>query len=165
MVRTHHSRRSSAGFSLVEVLVASAIISASLLGIITLANKSLLISRQSLSTYQASNLLEEGAEAVRTLRDGGWSNISGLSAGTTYYPVFSTSTNTWSLATSSSSVGAFTRSVTVGSVSRDNSTQDIVSSGGTNDTGTKLVTVTVTWTDTGTTFTKTLKLYLSDILS
>jgi prepilin-type N-terminal cleavage/methylation domain-containing protein len=152
------------GFSLVEVLVAASIISVSLLSVITLANTSLTMSKRSLNTYLASTLLEEGSEAIRSIRDTGWSNISGLSLGTRYYPSFSTGSNTWSLSTTPSTVGIFTRSVVFSAVARDVN-DDITSSGGTTDTGTKLATITVTWSENGTSVSKTLQLYITDIFS
>ncbi len=155
------------GFSLVEILVGSAIISTSLLAIIVVGGRSVVLSNRALHTYQASTLLEEGAESVRLVRDGAWSNISSLTAGTTYYPAFNSSTNTWTLSTTSSdgTVGQFTRSVVLSTVNRDSTTKDIVSSGGSSDTGTRLATVTVSWTESGVSVSKVLQFYISDIFS
>ncbi len=148
---------------MVEVLVAAAIITASILAAMAVTQKAVFVSRQSFHATQAAFLLEEGAEAVRIARDNAWSNISSLTVGTNYYPTFSG--GTWTLSTSSSTVGIFTRSVTIASVNRDNTTKDIISSGGTLDSGTKLVTVTVSWAEGGTTITKTLQFYIMDIFS
>lgn len=152
------------GFSIVEVVIASAIISASLLAIIGISQQSLVASRRALNTYVASTLLEEGAESVRIVRDSAWTNISSLSPATTYYPLFSS--GAWSLTTTASDgvVGIFSRTVTVSAVNRDAS-DDIVSSGGTADAGTKLVTVTVSWNEGGTVASKTISFYVSDLFS
>ncbi len=151
------------GFSLVEIIVASAIISLALLSVIVAAGRSLALSHRALDTYVAGTLLEEGAEAVRVVRDNAWTNISGLTAGTTYYPTFSG--GTWTLSTSASTVGIYTRTVVITAVSRDNTTQDIVSSGGTADTGTKKVTVTVSWNESGSSLSKTLQFYIANIFN
>ena len=146
---------------LVEVIVAISIISLSILAATAVAQKSVSLSRQALHVSQASYLLEEGAEAVRILRDNGWSNISALTAATDYYPAFSA--NTWILSTTPSQVGIFTRKVNVANVNRNN-TDDIAGTG-TPDSGTRLFTVTVSWNEGGTATSKTLSFYLSDIFS
>ena len=143
------------------MLVAVAIITVSILAAMAVAQKSLYVARQALHSTQAAFLLEEGAEAVRVLRDNGWSNISSLSPNTTYYPSFS---GTWTLSTTPVSVGSFTRTVTVTNVNRDSSSQDIALTG-TDDPQTKLITVTVAWTEGGNTKTKTLSFYVLDIFS
>ncbi len=148
---------------MVEVLVAASIITASILAAMAVTQKSIYVSRQSFHATQAAFLLEEGAEAVRITRDNAWSNISGLTAGTNYYPTFSG--GTWTLSATPSTVGIFTRTVVITPVNRDNTTKDIVSSGGTLDSGTKLTTVTVSWPEGGVTVTKTLKFYILDIFS
>lgn len=154
----------------VEIIVAISIITVSILAAMTVAQKSIYVSRQSFHTTQVAFLLEEGAEVVRILRDNAWTNISSLTVGTTYYPKFSG--DTWTLTTISSdgTVGIFTRTVSVANVNRDNTvgtstSKDIVSSGGTFDSGTKLITVTVSWLEGGQTITKTLQFYITDIFS
>ena len=148
---------------MVEVLVTASIITASILAAMAVAQKSVQIARQSFHTTQAALLLEEGSEATRIVRDNAWSNISGLTLGTDYYPTFSG--GTWTLSATPNTVGIFTRTVNVASVNRDDATKDIVSSGGTLDAGVKLVTVTVSWSEGGVTVSKNLKFYLVDIFS
>jgi Tfp pilus assembly protein PilV len=148
------------GFMMVEIIVAASIISISILAAMTVTQKSIYVSRQAFHATQASFLLEEGAEATRILRDNAWANISGLTAGANYYPTFSG--GTWTLSASSNTVGIFTRTITLANVNRDNTTQDIAEVG-TNDPGTKLVTVTVSWPEGGATISKTLKFYRADI--
>ena len=152
------------GFSLVEVVVASAIISLSLVAIIQIAGSALVFSRQATNVYVASTYLEEGAEAMRTIRDNNWTNISSLSSSSTYYLNFNNSTNTWSVSTSSSTLGNFTRTITVSPVSRD-SNYDITTSGGSVDTNVEKVTVTVSWNESSGTLTRSLSFYLSNIFS
>jgi len=147
---------------IVEVLVAVSVVTALILVAMAVSQKSIYVSRESLHITQASFLLEEGAEAVRILRDNAWNNISSLNSGTDYYPTFSG--GTWTLSQTANTVGIFTRTVVIASVSRDNTTQDIAPSG-TDDVGTKLVTVTVSWGEGGVVVTKTLSFYLMDIFS
>lgn len=149
------------GFLTVEVIIAASVITVAVLAVMAVAQKSIALARQSLHSAQASFLLEEGAEAVRIVRDNDWNNISVLSTSTTYYPVFSG--GTWTLATIATNVGIFTRSVNISDVERDDSTGDIGT--GTVDLGTKLVTVTVSWVEGTSTITKTLPFYILDIFS
>ena len=130
---------------MIEVLVAASIITVSILAAMTVAQKSIYVSRQALHTTQAAFLLEEGAESTRIARDNAWSNVAALN--------------------SSEQIGIFTRTVVASSVNRDNSTKDIVASGGTTDSDTKLITVTVSWNEGGVVVTKTLRFYISNIFS
>lgn len=144
---------------LIELVVAASIIVISVLAIMSVTQKSIYISRQALHISQASFLLEEGAEVVRIIRDDSWNNISSLTNATNYYPIFSGS---WTLSTTPSKIGIFTRTIQVANVNRNATTADI-SSSGTNDVGTKLVAVTVSWTEGGNTINKTLSFYIMDI--
>ena len=146
----------------IEVLIAASIISVSILAATAVAQKSVYVSRESLHITQAGFLLEEGAEAVRIVRDNAWSNVSSLALNTNDYPAFSG--GTWTLSSTANTVGIFTRTVSVASVMRDNTTKDI-SSSGTVDTGTKLITVKVSWNEGGSTLSKTLSFYIMNIFS
>lgn len=130
---------------MIEVLVAASIITASILAAMAVAQKSIHVSRQSFHATQAVFLLEEGAENTRIARDNAWSNVVALN--------------------SSETVGIFTRTIVASNVNRDNSTKDIVASGGSADDRTKLITVTVSWSEGGSTIAKTLKFFISDIFS
>ena len=155
----------SGGFMMLEIIIATSIIVVFLLVAMSVAAKAIAFSRQSLHVSQAAFLLEEGAEAVRINRDNAWTNISGLTPGTNYYLNFSG--GSWIFqqsAPSPSQTDNFTRTVVVSNVSRDATTGDIALFGN-NDSGTKLVIVTVAWTERGQTLTKTLKFYISDIFS
>jgi Tfp pilus assembly protein PilV len=149
------------GFMIVEILVAITIITVAVLAAMEVTQKAIFVSRQSLHASEAGFLLEEGAEATRIARDNAWVGISALTVGTDYYPTFSG--GTWTLSPNTSQVGIFTRTVRVTNVNRDATTADIVSNGGVLDTGTKLITVTVSWLEEGQTLSKTLSLYLMNI--
>lgn len=150
------------GFMMVEVIMAISIIIVSVLAAMFVTQKSISVSRRALHTSQATFLLEEGAETVRIVRDNAWGNISGLTIDTNYYPTFSGST--WILSSTPNTVGIFTRTVRIANVNRDTITGDIASSG-VNDAGAKLVTVTVSWTESGNIMSKTLSFYIMDIFS
>lgn len=159
-------KNNNSGFTLVEVLIACAILSLCILALMTASSKGIQTSSQALRQTQAGFILEEGAEAVKTIRDASWNNISSLTTGTTYYLSFSTSTNTWSLSTTPSPTidSIFTRIVVLSAVNRDSN--DDIASSGTLDTRTKKVTVTVSWPiSDNTTSSKTLDFYISDIFS
>ncbi|MFH1608745.1 MAG: hypothetical protein ABH951_01850 [Patescibacteria group bacterium] len=154
--------KKSAGFMMVEVLVAVSIITASVLASMAVAQKSITLSYRSLHTAQASFLLEEGAEAIRIIRDDAWANISSLSTVTDYYLVFSG--GTWTLSVDSSQVGNFTRKINIADVNRDAVSGDI-SVAGVNDTQTKLITVLASWPEAGAIAEKTLSFYITDIFT
>lgn len=152
------------GFTLVEVLVGATIISLTTFSLVSAGAKGVELSLRAMRQTQASYLLEEGAEAVKSIRDSAWSNISGLTVGTTYYLSYNTSTNVWSLSTTPSTIDSiFTRTIVVSAVNRDSN--DDISSSGTTDAYTKKVDVTVSWTSASGTVSKTLSLYISDIFS
>jgi Tfp pilus assembly protein PilV len=148
------------GFMIIEILIAISIITASILATMAVAQKSVYISRQSLHATQAAFLLEEGAEAMRLIRDDAWSNISSLSLATEYFLVFDGST--WSLSPTPASIGGFTRTVRLSGVERDDTTKNITGSGS-NDPETKLVTVEVSWNEGGVAVEKNLQFYLMNI--
>ena len=148
------------GFSIIEILIAASIILFSIFAILSLAQKSVQVSRLSLYQTQASFLLEEGAEATKTIRDAGWTNISSLTSGTTYYLSFSGTA--WSLSATPATVGIFTRTVLFSDVYRD--VNDDIATSGTLDSGTKKVTITVSWRDTSGSTSKSISLYMANIL-
>lgn len=153
----------------IEVMVAAAIITVSVLATMAVAQKSVHVSRQAFHTAQASFLLEEGAEVVRIFRDNNtWVDFTTIFNNSLPY-FLPENVSSWvsSLPTSSSgnSVGIFTREIVSTAVYRDNITNDIVSSGGTLDPGTRLFTVTVSWQEGGATVTKTLQFYITDFFS
>lgn len=152
------------GFTLLEILVGASIITASFLGVLTVFDRLARASREMVELTQAGFLLEEGLEAVRIWRDTGWTNLGNWPAGTEYYLTWSGSK--W--ATSTVNVfldGKFERKIGLVNVNRDSTTEDIVSSGGTVDANTKLVTATVAWFNSGATTTKTISAYFTNLFN
>jgi len=149
------------GFLLVEVIIGAAIISLCLLSVITVGQGFLRLSFQSLQEAQASFLMEEGAEVMRSFRDISWVNISGLAPGTEYYVSYNG--EKWATSTTPITIDRFfDRKITVSDVERD-ANDDIVQSGGVVDVGTKKVVVTVTWPMSSGVITKTTMFYLTNI--
>ncbi len=159
-------RRANRGFTLLEILLGVSIIAASFLGVLTVFDRLTKSSREMVELTKANFLLEEAVEAARTWRDNSWTNFANWSSGTSYYLVWSN--GRWATTTSNTFFeGKFERKVRLNDVSRDATSDDIVSSGGTNDSGTKLFTATVAWYSNakGATTTKTLVTYFSDIFN
>lgn len=91
---------------------------------------------------QAVAILKETEEAVRGVKNAGWSNLP--EAGT-YYPMVQGSV--WALVPGASSSGGFSRQVVISEVRRDPDSGEIVPSGGFVDPSTKKVDITVNWTE------------------
>jgi Tfp pilus assembly protein PilV len=149
------------GFLTIDLLVSVSIITAVVLSASLLTQKSLNVSRRALHNLQASYLLEEGAEAVRTIRDDTWDHFPDFNYNTPNGLEFVS--GVWTISGSSSTIGNFTRTVTFYTVNRDGVTGDIVTSGGSYDTGTVLVKVEVSWNESGQSVVKDLQFYITDI--
>ena len=153
------------GFGLVEVVIASAIISVSIFSLSAVSVIGNRLQSQSLEKTRANFLSEEGLEAMRFLRDKSWNtNLANLSIGTNYYISFASSTSQWSIGSTTPPYidSFFDRKIMVENVFRD-SNDNIVLSGGTQDPDTKKVTVAVLWQDRNATTSINLSTYLSDI--
>src|SRR3989338_1868128 len=126
------------GLTLVEVLVAAAIILVFLVALFQV--HSLYLRRAFLNTgsIKGALLVEEGLEAVRFLRDSSWNtNIAPLALETDYNLVFQS--NTWATTTTAFFIDdTFERKIIFSAVNRDTN-GDIVSTGGILDPGTRLV--------------------------
>lgn len=161
------------GFSIIEVIIACTIISVSILALISTATKGVELSNRALKQSEAITLLEEGVEAVKSIRDNDWNSISSLSLDTDYYLFFDTTANIWTLNNSLDTPngfvpiypidGNFNRTVKLSLVNRDSN--DDIASMGTLDDRTKKVTVTVSWISSSGTISKNLVFYLMDIFN
>jgi len=150
-----------AGFGLIEIVVGSAVLSLSLLGISFYYQQALSVSQRTAHTVQAAFLMEEGIEVAKFFRDNAWENISNLTAGTPYY--LSWTGSTWATSTTNVFVdGLFERTLVAENVYRD-SNDDIVPAGaGILDVGTKKITISVAWNEKGATTTKNVSTYFTD---
>ena len=157
----HKKKNTTAGSVLVEILIAASIILVTFLILTATLQKSVQVAQLSLARGQASLLIEEGAEAVKLIRDTSWASITAVPTNTTRYLAFVG--GTWTITSTPNTIDGFTRTILIADVSRD-ATDDIASVG-TVDTGTKKVTVTVSWQAKGTTQTENLIFYVADIAS
>lgn len=158
---------SKSGFGLLEIVIASAIISVSIFSLSAVSVLGSRLQRQSLEKIRANFLAEEGLEAMRFLRDKSWStNLASLSQGTNYYLNFSTSTSEWNLNSNPLSYVDyfFERKIIVENVLRDSS-DNIVLSGGTNDPDSRKINVFVSWPEGNATTTLRISAYLSDVFN
>lgn len=127
------------GQSLVELLVAIGISTILLPALLTGLYTTNHSKAQTEQRTQAQTVLKEADEAIRSIRESGWANIT---ANGTYHPVVSGST--WSLASGTAIVNGLIQSIVISDVQRD-STGSIVSSGGSVDPSTKQVVTSVSW--------------------
>jgi prepilin-type N-terminal cleavage/methylation domain-containing protein len=153
------------GFTIIEVLIASLIISTTMIAVMSATSSGIQLSERALRQVQASMLAEEGVEVVKIIRDNGWSSFSGLSLNTNYYLSFDNNWRVWTISTTPVDPidGIFTRTIMFSSVSRD-SNDDIASSGSL-DSGTRKVRVTVSWLSSGVTLSKNITFYLTNIFN
>jgi len=160
------------GIELVEVLIAAFIFTVVLATLITASNLYLSGADANLKSVKAAYLAEEGIEAVKTIRDVGWSNITSLASTTAttsqnYYLLFNTTTSLWQ-ATTTASYGSvdslFVRSFNLSNVVRETSdSYHNISSSGTADPNTELLKVSVSWQNQGSTTTKSISTYITKI--
>ncbi len=156
----NYFNKTQKGFFLIEVVVATALTATIIIFLLGLVQDTVKISQASLERTQASYLLEEGEEAVKTIRDDAWTNISSIGNGVTQY--LSWNGSKWSFSSTDSPIDNFSRSIVFEAVSRD-ANDDIVTSGGTVDTRTRKVTVTVSWSTSSGVKTESLVFYIADI--
>src|SRR3989338_1063894 len=125
-----HTLTPQKGFGLIEILIASAILSASLITLTATSQIAFRLMKESLERTQAGFLAEESIEVVRIFRDSSWSAyIAPFSSGLAYYPNFSTTTNAWTFSTTTLPLieDTFNRTVVFNDVYRRNSDGEIVS--------------------------------------
>lgn len=130
--------RSQKGQLIVEILVTMglfAVMAPALLTGFTSVSQSKVQQEQ---ITDSTALLNETQEAVRAVREKGWSSIS---TNGTYHPT--QANGVWSLTSGTDTVGNLTRSVTVSDVYRDSSGN--IASSGTLDPSTKKVVSSISW--------------------
>jgi prepilin-type N-terminal cleavage/methylation domain-containing protein len=148
------------GFTLVEVVVASAIIVTGVLALSEGYTRYVKFAQINEKNIQAVYLAEEGLEAMTHIRDQSWASIRTLSTSSPRY-IYWNSTR-WQTTTTPEYVDAvFLRSFTIGDVYRNGSDQ--IASSGTYDPDTKYITVNVAYKQGQSTTTKTLSTYLTNI--
>ena len=153
--------KKSRGFSLIEIVIGAAVMLAMWVAVFWCFSVISQYAERNTAYVKAGFLLEEGGEALRSMRDASWTtNIASLTVGTTYYLTYNTTTNLWTSTTTNTFIDSkFERKFVLSSVSRDGSF-NVVSSGGTVDTGSKKATVTVSWKNGTATTSQILETYL-----
>lgn len=151
------------GFTIIEVLIACVIISTTTLALMAATSKGIELSTRSLRQVQANMLMEEGVEAVKSIRDTDWTTISNLTLDTNYYLSFNS--NTWTLSTTLVSPidEIFERAIIFSEVYRDSN--DDIAFSGTLDTGIKKVNIIVSWSTSSGTNSKNITFYLANIFN
>lgn len=145
-----------------EVVIGAAVILVLILS--TSAAFSAFLKTALLDTHkiQATTLAEEGLEAMRFIRDSGWSNLTTFPEGS---PVYLDFTGTaWVSTTSISKMyidSVFIRTILVEEVLRDANHE--ISSSGSVDDNTRKVTASISWQEGGATTTKAISTYLTNI--
>lgn len=155
------------GFGLLEIVIAAAVMSASIFSLIFVFSVGGRLEIESGKRIRANFLAEEGLEVLRFLRDKSWSaNLSDLSPASTYYLSFASTTSTWLIGTSSPGMidELFERKITIENVNRNNS-DDIALSGGNNDPDTKKFNVEISWLAKKATTTLVLSAYLTNLFN
>jgi Tfp pilus assembly protein PilV len=150
------------GFGLIEVVIGVSIITTGIVALIASYTVYVNYAFSNMENVQAAYVAEEGLEAMTFIRDNGWTtNIVPLSTTTTYYLVFES--NIWKATTTPQYVdGSYLRKITLGDVRRD-SGGEIVSSGGTVDTDSRLITSRVEYFQGKATSTRSISTYLTNI--
>lgn len=154
-----------AGFMLVEIIIASAMITMVLLSVELYYKKVLDVSEDTTRHIQSGFLLEEGIEAIKQMRDQSWSGkIATLGTTTTYQ--LSWSGTVWRATTTSQRIeNIFIRTFTIADVRRDAS--DNIAPSGTYDPGTKKVSMSVAWRRKGgnATTTESAETYIANLFT
>ena len=127
------------GQSLIEIIIAIALASLLLPALLTGLVASREGKAQEEQRLQATALLREAEDAIRSVREQNWSNIA---INNTYHPQINGSA--WSLAAGSEIINGYTRQIEISNVNRDAS-GNITESVGSQDTSTKKVVSTVSW--------------------
>ena len=132
------------GISIVEIVIAAAVIGVSVVGLVGAVQVYLKLVYQNTRQAQAVLLLDETAEALQYLRDDSFSEHIGGTENDTAYAVVWNGTG-YELGTSTITLPYdMTRTVMFSTVERDSSDK-IVSSGGSVDGGTRRATITISW--------------------
>jgi len=163
-MKKNFSSQKNKGFSLLEIVIASAILLLVTVTVFSSFATALSVSSKNTASLQAAFLLEEGHEALRNMRDWGYSTYIGSLSNNTPYRL-AWESNHWMATTSTALIdGKFDRTFTLNTVNRDAS-HNIVASGGSVDANSKKVTVSVSWRSGNSTTTRTMESYVSNIFS
>lgn len=154
------------GFGILEIVISVGIISVAIFALLGTTASFLKLARDTTHKVQANNLMHEGLEAVRVIRDMGYTeNISPLSDNGLFELYFDTVDNLWYATTTTSEIdGIFSRKIQIEDVYRD--AEDKISSTGVSDENTKKVTVYIVWPSvSGETATTSVSSYITNLFN
>jgi Tfp pilus assembly protein PilV len=161
-------KKTSKGISLVEIVIATSIISVTLLVLISVYSSVAKYSLNNVKTLKATQLTEEAVEVLKYLRDSGYTrNINSLTRGTRYRLYFDILVNSGTWTTTTSPIlleEKYDVNFILSDVYRDNNF-NVVTSGGSIDASSTKATVNVSWRDNGATSTKVIETYLFNIFN
>ncbi len=156
------------GFTILEVIIGASIMLLITTGVLSSYVLYLQASGSNTQSIQAAFLLEEGVEATKSIRDAGWStNITSLTTGTGYYLSWNNPSSVWQTTTQATSTDGFIRKIILYPAYRDASSNLVSSTtpGAVVDTGTMQLNVFVSWSYRGSTSTRSIVTYISNILN
>lgn len=153
------------GVSLIEVIIATAIIGGAIMYVAQSYGQFVTTSTDNIARVQAAFLLDEGVEAVKTLRGEKWTNVASTTSYIPYYLTWNSSK--WAATTSVQVVDStFYRTLVFEPVHRDvNFNILAATTSGTLDVGTRKVTVSVSWRDRAATTTRSIIMYVFNIFN
>lgn len=154
------------GVSLIEVVIAVGIISMATMYVAQAYGGFVTASAGNVAKVQATFLLDEGVEALKTMRGEKWSNIASTTDYVPYYLIWST--DKWRATTTPQIIdNVFYRTIVFESVNRDVLSYNILAAttSGVLDTGTKKATLQVSWWEKGATTTRSLTMYVFNLFS
>ncbi|MEK7535474.1 MAG: prepilin-type N-terminal cleavage/methylation domain-containing protein [Patescibacteria group bacterium] len=150
------------GFGLLEVLVGLTILSVSFFALLVVSRGMLAVSRETAYNLQADYLLEEGVEALRSIRDQNWATYITPLSGTNYLVFEASPITRWTTTSTPEIIDSFfNRGFVISDVYRDSSSDDIADSG-TFDPDTKKFVVSVDWQGRNGTTTRSVSTYLTN---
>lgn len=151
------------GIGIIEVIVSLAVIAIAFWFFYGLAIYGLIIQEQNKAKIEALNLTSEAIEAVRSIRNEDWLNLSSLTPEVRYYPVISG--NKWILSDTEPELinESYNRWIIIENVYRD--TNDDISESGIADDQTKKITALTEWTHRSKTNQINLVTYLTNYRS
>ncbi len=158
----HLKQKKEKGMSLVEVIIASAIVLSALISIMGVYSAMATLSLRNTDSIQATFLAEEGVEIVRILRDKSWSNIASTTNYATYSFYWNNASSTWVSTTTIIKTDMFQRTAVYSPVYRDTNFNITTSSSSpaTLDPNSRKISITISWPSSNGTSTKVLDSYM-----
>lgn len=154
----------SRGISLLEIVLVLGLLTIVMAAMVQLNLSAVSQVNSAAMSVRAKYLAAETLEALRSLKEADWANLSNLSADRAYYLSFSDISRSWSIVSTDPGAidGVFSRSFVLKQVRRDLATGRIVEAGGSLDAKTLLVEATVGWQEKGAAKNIKLSTYLAE---